>query len=609
LDVQWSSWRPWADLEINQQLLVNQDAAERVLYVSGHHYGGVSAIDVLVSESNRSSRVILEGGPGQGKSTVTQMLAQLYRSLLLGKEYEYRRVWHTRPKARFPFRVELRLFAESLGDKDQSIEEYIAELFTKDAGGARISVEDIQFIAEQQPILLIFDGLDEVGSDELRDIVIQRISECVTRLQSSPNPDIHVIITSRPPAIAGRVNQLQGFERIQILPLSDQRVNSYVERWTEAMCEDLSDRERVVGSFNKRKSELHVRALVKNPMQLSVLLHFIRLKGEAFPDRRAELYREYFKTVIDRDVEKSPELRRNRDDIEALHEVIGFEIHSRAESDSAGSTLGHEQLIETVQHWLATQGRKPELAKELFRLGKERLGLIVALSGEGTQTRYGFQVQPVREYFAAAFINDKWEANAHELFQAMVRRPFWREVALFLAGLRRANEKADLVSRARALDIEKSEAWRSDGRAIVLQLLLEGVLTNPGHVFNDATSFLLELFDPLDHTPRSEPKDLLSALPQLIKGYDGSHPRSALKALLKKARRNEDRHTLWRLWNVANRTLSMEELEPFASDYAGSQEDMIAQVKLLWLGLRTNSTPTRLAIWRTRMTRSAGARW
>ena len=41
-------------------------------------------------------------------------------------------------------------------------------------------------------------------------------------------------------------------------------------------------------------------------MQLSILLQFIRLKGEAFPDRRAELYRDYFQIVIDRDVEKAP---------------------------------------------------------------------------------------------------------------------------------------------------------------------------------------------------------------------------------------------------------------------------------------------------------------
>ena len=66
-------------------------------------------------------------------------------------------------------------------------------------------------------------------------------------------------------------------------------------------------------------------------MQLSVLLHFIRSQGEAFPDRRAELFRDYFKTVIDRDVEKTPRLRTLRGDVEALHQLVAFRIHSWAE--------------------------------------------------------------------------------------------------------------------------------------------------------------------------------------------------------------------------------------------------------------------------------------
>src|ERR1019366_841007 len=212
-------------------------------------------------------------------------------------------------------------------------------------------------------------------------------------------------------------------------------------------------------------------------MQLSVLLHLIRLKGEAFPDRRAELYREYFKTVIDRDVEKSPALRQNRDEIEALHEVIAFEIHMRAETDQAKTQLAREELLEIVSRWLADEGKNADVGQELFRIGEERLGLIVALKGEGANVRYGFEVQPVREYFAAAFINDKREGDAHELFPAMIRRTFWREVALFLAGLRRVNEKSDLLSRSRSLDESQMDGWRQDGRAMVLQLLLEGVLS------------------------------------------------------------------------------------------------------------------------------------
>src|SRR5205823_5185426 len=126
-------------------------------------------------------------------------------------------------------------------------------------------------------------------------------------------------------------NALTGFVSADILPLTRPRIDQYISRWAGVQCQDHIEKERVLNSFKKRRDEVHVGALAQNPMQLSVLLHLIRLKGEAFPDRRAELYREYFKTVIDRDVEKSPKLLRSRDDIEAIHEVLGFEIHSCSE--------------------------------------------------------------------------------------------------------------------------------------------------------------------------------------------------------------------------------------------------------------------------------------
>ncbi len=315
------------------------------VYLAPDYETESGALTLLMLRGNkRFSRVILEGGPGQGKSTLTQMLVQVYRSLLVDPASEYKNYSSRVKDARFPIRIELRLFAEWLGDTGRSVEQYLAELFSKDSGGANITVEDIHLAVNKQNVLLIFDGLDEVGSDSLRDEVVSQITACVARFETAAEADLRVIVTSRPPAIAGRLDALNGFGRVQLLPLSDRKIALYLDRWTDVQCSDRSDRERVMTSFSKRKNEDHVAALAKNPMQLSVLLHFIRLKGEAFPDRRAELYREYFKTVIDRDVEKSPELRRNRDDIETLHEVIGFSLHSRAEQDNSAARLGSDGI-------------------------------------------------------------------------------------------------------------------------------------------------------------------------------------------------------------------------------------------------------------------------
>lgn len=542
-----------------------------------------TCIPEIISESLYAcKKLLLEGGPGQGKSTITQMVAQIYRSLLLGNKHEYDRVVTGTLKSRFPFRIELRLYGEWLAAKGGTIEEYLSYVFTRDAGGAQITAKDIHSIAEQQPVIIILDGLDEVGSDELRDAILQQLLGTIERFEELLKSDLKVLLTSRPPAIQSRLRRIPEFVVVRLASLGDKKIIEYTQRWADTLCPHPVDHERVVGSFDRRKREEHVAALIKNPMQLSVLLHFIKLKGEAFPDKRAELYRDYFRTVIDRDVEKSPKFRERRSDIEALHELIGFGIHVRAERDLSSGSLSYDELIMAVEHWLAKQGRDINLARELFSLGEERLGLIVVLRGEGTESRYGFSVQPIREYFAAAFINDKSELDAHDLFGKMARRPFWREVALFLAGLRRANEKADLLSRAKTLDENNEHEWRGDGRSIVLQLLLEGVLTTPGHVHTDALCFLIKSFDTTNCTPFREPSGLLEHLPRLIKACDSSQPRSELIGLLAKSSITSDRAALRKLWQIANTTLSATELEILWLKYVSYSNELNSQVKMVW---------------------------
>jgi hypothetical protein len=149
-----------------------------------HHVPLVSALGVLLSESSTSIRkILLEGGPGQGKSTITQMITQIYRSeVLLRDDLNPEERWFPPQKKRLPFRMELRHFAEWLGEhREASVEEYLASLFQKDSGGSQVIVDDIHSMVEHSPVLLIFDGLDEVGSSDLRDQVLVKIVECVDK--------------------------------------------------------------------------------------------------------------------------------------------------------------------------------------------------------------------------------------------------------------------------------------------------------------------------------------------------------------------------------------------------------------------------------------------
>lgn len=547
----------------------------------------VSALGVLLDDGKHTStrKLILEGGPGQGKSTITQMAVQIYRQQILDRhDMAPEKRWPPPEKLRLPFRIELRRLAEWLSSNPHgSVEEYLALMIKQDSGGIEVGVDDIHTAVEKSPVLLIFDGLDEIGSDELRDAVLKIIMECIDRFETGLQTDLRVVITTRPPALAGRRENLLDFEQLALAPMERHRIEEYVARWLSVQIREDEERERIQQSFERRQDEPHVEALARNPMQLSVLLQFIRLKGEAFPDRRAELYRDYFQIVIDRDVEKSPELRKNRGVIEALHAFLGYKIHAFTEVNQADRALDRKRLLIMVEEWLECQGQEPRMAQQFFKLGEERFGLIVASKGEGKETRYGYEVQPIQEYFAAAFISNQIPASsAHEVFEAMIHRPYWREVALFLAGLRRPNEKADLVARAKKVDQDKQLGWYQDGRAIVLQLLQEGVFSEPRYVFSQALDFVLDLLDAKRLRAQREPPSLLSTLEVLVSRNPlGQHQERILQHLQDYST-CEDWYVMMRLYRVASRLLQPDDFAQAVMSYKGNRPDLVALVRLGW---------------------------
>lgn len=581
MDTQFRRYEQHMDEELGGLSLMDEQMRLR-----RRHASPISALGMLLHNNKQATfrKVVLQGGPGQGKSTITQMAVQIYRQQVLAEDQmDPEGRWSPPEKSRLPFRIELRKLAEWLnGNPGSSIERYLSMVIGEDSGGNTISVSDIQTAVENSPVLLIFDGLDEIGSDKLRDDVLRTIMDCINRFENGLKADLRVIVTTRPPALAGRSEILSGFERLSLAPMEKPRIDEYIKRWLSVQIQENDEKTRIRESYERRQDEPHVQALARNPMQLSVLLQFIRLKGEAFPDRRAELYREYFQIVIDRDVEKSSQLRENRLVIQALHEFIGYKIHALTEVNQADRTLDRGRLIGMVGEWLKSRGDRPEMAQQFFKLGEERFGLVVASSGEGEGTRYGYEVQPIQEYFAAAYISNQMIKSAHDAFERMIHRPYWREVALFLAGLRRPNEKADLILRAGNVDKDKELGWRQDGRAVILQLLQEGVFSEPPYVYSQALEFMLDLLDTRKLKVQREPPGLLGVLDELMDRHSPDQHKERVMGLLKDYETCTDDYVVMRLYRVASQLLQPGEYLKAALSYRGNKQDIAARIRLAW---------------------------
>ena len=159
----------------------------------------------------------IKGGPGQGKSTITQFFCQIQRAaLILNKDVsrvprkqktlanEIKEViekdgfWPSVP--RIPISIELKEFAQWFGQRDKSqhrgILTYLAEFICAGVG-QDVNVGILRRLLENRSWLIVFDGLDEVPQD-VKDAVALEVCRFVNDDALHINADLLTVCTSRP---------------------------------------------------------------------------------------------------------------------------------------------------------------------------------------------------------------------------------------------------------------------------------------------------------------------------------------------------------------------------------------------------------------------------
>jgi len=460
-----------------------------------------SALSYLLDDS--IAGVVLIGGPGEGKSTLGQYVAQIHRARLTGrlKELGENAQEFEKCTLRLSFRVLLKEYAQWITtcDDSGSLFHFIAYRITRDAL-RDTEPEEVRTIVETNPILLVLDGLDEVPGKELRKRVLNNITSFVRQIREGLKGDIRVIATTRPYGYSEEFDPAN-YLHLVLQKLSSAKALAYANRWIDSREPNPREIERIRGTFDVCLKDRVVNVLTQTPLQVTILLVIIRARGTP-PKQREELFERYMDIIYQREQKKRPELLRTEQDIiYGLHRYLAYILHRRAEKDKTAALMDVLEFKEKVKEYLTHSNpllSETELnvkVDEIITEASQRLVLIESPQ-EG---KVGFGLTTTREFFAAAHLVDTAkDTKERDLrFGAIIRSPYWRNVALFFAGRvgrTRPGEAPSMIDVCREIDIERADRFLRRGAGLVLEMVDDRVLRQP-HNEIGAIQYGLTLFD------------------------------------------------------------------------------------------------------------------
>jgi hypothetical protein len=257
--------------------------------------GDAETFDVRVEEVLReSSRVLVSGGAGLGKTTLLQWLAVNAARSSFGSSLSD---WNDT----VPFLIKLRQFV----DKPLPNPEDFPGLVAPPLAGAMPDGFVHRVMTDGRALILV-DGVDELP-ESARGNAREWLTTLIRNF-----PECRYVVTSRAPALNRDWHELENFRNTQLLPMNMEDVRAFVEHWHEAAAERLPSAEAVTlrASGERFKSVIRdsfaLRSLADTPLLCAMLCALNRNRPGNMPTNRMELYDKALEMLLARrDVERA----------------------------------------------------------------------------------------------------------------------------------------------------------------------------------------------------------------------------------------------------------------------------------------------------------------
>ena len=314
---------PLSEVYVRLRVIFDEDSDDEV-------QEGVSGPIGIQTALSRYQKLVIVGDPGSGKSTFLRFIAlmiarsQAEFDLNLAEE-----ALSLQPSFPTPIFVSCWDLSDYLRSQEKAdLPQVLAFLAQRLASSSfPVSSDDLESLLRSGDCCLLFDGLDEVPTDEARARVSRLLEKFISRYQ-----DNRFVITSRVRAYSGDTVLRGGFTRCDLQPFDSDDRAQFLRNWFALLFKvapaELGSHAKGAAEFNALTLAIEngprIRPLAVNPLLLTVI-SIVHWNRKRLPEQRVELYDECVDVLLGQ--RKQAERAQRTSQIETLSDEAVGEQH------------------------------------------------------------------------------------------------------------------------------------------------------------------------------------------------------------------------------------------------------------------------------------------
>lgn len=372
--------------------------------------GRKSGIEV----ANTEQYLTVLGQPGVGKST---FLSKTGLEALKGRHGQFEHFC-------MPVFLELKRFDSDAIDIKQLIVEEFGICGLPNPG------DFTDKILGQGRLLILFDGLDEVPSKNLTQ-VIRKIQDFKDRYRKN-----RFITSCRTAAYR---SYFKGCTDVSIAEFTNEQIEQFIHNWFQSELDQQSGTAKHFWKLLRKSENLSTLELAQTPLLLTFLC-LVYNRSQKLPDNRSDLYRKALDILLE---EWAAEKRIQRDEIyQGLHTSLEKALLSEVAHEKFENNqlfFSRQEILQSITSFLTATLDVPKKLVD----GKAVLNAIEVQQGilvERAENIYSFSHLTIQEFLVARHV-----ANNQELLDELIAQHLiddrWREVFLLVAGLQDSADK------------------------------------------------------------------------------------------------------------------------------------------------------------------------